>query len=74
MGKKDNKHVDKAKLEAKKERKVSKQEKIEKKRIKKEISRDGKNEEDIETILADFAAKERARVAVTVRIDLYLQD
>lgn len=73
MGKKD-KRVDKAKLDAKKERKASKQEKLAHKRVKKEVNgsksagKDGKEskEQDIEAILAEFAAKEKTRTAVTV--------
>jgi len=73
MGKKD-KRVDKSKVDAKKERKASKQEKLSKKRVKKEINQDnnGKTgkvvkEQDIEAILAEFAAKEKTRTAVIVR-------
>lgn len=64
MGKKDGKKVDKAKVEAKKARQAAKQEKSTVKRTKKEIKESG--EEDIEAILAEFAARDQARVAVSI--------
>lgn len=68
MGRKE----DKIAKEAKKLRKEQKQQKNDKKRLKKELKdsnvKKEKKEEDIESILAEFAAKERARVAVTVTL------
>lgn len=64
MGKKDGKRVDQAKLQAKKERQALKQEKANTKRTKKELKDGG--EEDIEKIIAEFAAKDAARLAVTI--------
>lgn len=66
MGKKDGKRVDKEKLEAKKARQASKQNKTANKRAKKELKDTG--EEDIEAIIAEFSAKDAARVAVTVSV------
>jgi hypothetical protein len=51
-------------LEAKKARQVAKQTKVTTKRAKKEIKEIG--EEDIETIIAEFAAKDHARTAVAI--------
>ena len=65
MGKKD-KRVDQAKLQAKKARQAAKQEKTTIKRTKKELKDVG--EEDIEKIIAEFAAKDAARLAVTVSV------
>lgn len=64
MGKKDGKKQDKAKAEAKKARQASKQEKTSSKRLKKELKAQG--EQDIESILAEFAAKEQKKNAVTI--------
>lgn len=64
MGKKDGKKVDKAKVEAKKQRQAAKQAKVTSKRSKKELKETG--EEDIETIIADFAKKDKARTAVSI--------
>jgi hypothetical protein len=61
MGKKDK---DKAKVEAKKARQSQKAEKVAVKRHKKELKDTG--EEDIEKILADFAARDAQRTAVTI--------
>ena len=66
--KKDPKKDKAAKLEAKKARQASKQEKTTIKRTKKEIKESG--EEDIEAILAEFSAKDRARTAVSVQTTL----
>lgn len=65
MGKKDSKKTNDAKTQAKKERKQLKQEKTDKKRMKKQVGGDGK-EQDIESILAEFALKEKQRTTVTV--------
>lgn len=66
MGKKDNKKVDKAKVEAKKARIANKQSKTATKRTKKELKDAG--EEDIEAIIAEFQKKDQQRTAVTVTI------
>lgn len=62
MGKKDKK--DPLKAQAKKARQEQKKQKINKKLSKKEAKDAG--EIDIEAILAEFTAKEQARVAVTI--------
>jgi N-acetylneuraminic acid mutarotase len=62
MGKK----VDKVKVEAKKLRQAAKVDKTTNKRVKKEIQQSG--EEDIDAILAEFAAKNLAKTAVTVTV------
>mgnify|MGYP003386621092 CR=1 FL=1 len=64
MGKKDKK--DPAKAEAKKARQNAKQQKTTVKRSKKEAKELG--EDDIDTILAEFAKKDAERVAVTISI------
>lgn len=64
MGKKDGKKIDKEKLEAKKLRQAAKQMKTASKRVKKEVKESG--EDDIEAIIAEFSAKDAARVAVTI--------
>jgi hypothetical protein len=61
MGKKK---LDQAKVEAKKVRQLSKQEKVANKRHKKEHA----DEEDIDAILAEFNAREATRTAVTITI------
>lgn len=63
MGKKDKK-ADAAKIEAKKLRQATKQAKTTTKRTKKELKEAG--EDDIESIIADFAAKDKARTEVSV--------
>lgn len=62
MGKKE----DKEKILAKKARQALKQQKTATKRTKKEIKESG--EDDIESILAEYAARDAARVAVTIAI------
>ena len=62
MGKKDKKDV--SKIEAKKNRQALKQQKSNEKHSKKAAKELG--EDDIDTILAEFAKKDAARVAVTV--------
>lgn len=64
MGKSSGKKVDQAKVEAKKARQAMKQEKVATKRNKKENA----GEEDIDAIIAEFAARESARTAVSVTI------
>jgi len=64
MGKKDKK--DTAKIEAKKSRQAKKQDKTSAKRTKKELKSTG--EADIESIIAEFNAKEAARVAVEITV------
>lgn len=64
MGKSAGKKVDQAKVEAKKARQAMKQEKVATKRNKKEHA----GEEDIDAIIAEFAARESARTAVSVTI------
>ena len=70
MGKKDGKRVDKAKAEAKKARQASKQTKIDKKNLKKDIMTISgtKQVQDIESILAEFASKEKVRTNVSVTV------
>lgn len=65
MGKKDKK-ADTAKLQAKKVRQALKQQKTDSKRTKKELKNAG--EIDIEAIIAEFTAKEKAKTAVNVTI------
>lgn len=64
MGKSSNKKVDQAKVEAKKARQALKQEKVATKRNKKE----NVGEEDIDAIIAEFAARESARTAVSITV------
>lgn len=69
MGKKDGKKIDKAKLEAKKLRQQSKQQKVDTKRVKKDLKSihgDGAKIQDIESIIAEFSAKEKLRTAVNM--------
>jgi N-acetylneuraminic acid mutarotase len=64
-GKKD-KRIDPAKIQAKKARQAAKQQKETQKRTKKEIKDSG--EKDIEAILAEFSAKEAAKLAVSINV------
>eukprot|EP01033_Poteriospumella_lacustris_P005367 gene5367-3826_t len=64
MGKKDKK--DPAKKEAKKARQAAKQQKTSQKRTKKELKESG--EKDIESILAEYSAKEAKKMAVAVTV------
>jgi len=66
MGKKDGKRVDKTKVEAKKAKQVAKQTKLVKKSVKKEIQ--GLGEDDIEVMIAEFAAKDKERTHVSVSV------
>ena len=63
MGK-SSKKVDQAKIEAKKARQAMKQEKVATKRNKKENA----GEENIDSIIAEFNARESARTAVTISV------
>ena len=65
MGK-SNKKVDPAKVAAKKAKSAAKQEKSAIKANKKDIKTLGTNEDDIESILAEYQEKEKARTTVTV--------
>mmetsp|Transcript_5470 Transcript_5470/g.10491 ORF Transcript_5470/g.10491 Transcript_5470/m.10491 type:complete len:608 (-) Transcript_5470:1024-2847(-) len=64
MGK--SKKADPAKVAAKKAKAAAKQEKSAIKASKKDLKTLGTNEEDIETILAEYQEKEKARTSVTV--------
>jgi 3-deoxy-D-arabino-heptulosonate 7-phosphate (DAHP) synthase len=64
MGK--GKKADPAKIAAKKAKAAAKQEKSAIKANKKDIKTLGTNEEDIETILAEYQEKEKTRTTVTI--------
>lgn len=64
MGK--SKKIDPTKVAAKKAKAAAKQEKLAIKANKKDLKSLNANEEDIETILAEFQEKEKARTTVTI--------